>query len=187
MRHARQNRARIAAGLLTIAGVLAAGAPPDGRAAPEPGKSAKGAKGAKGAMDADSGLVETVRVSLILLDVEVADERGGPIRGLKKEDFRVTLNGKTAEIYSVDDFCESAGPGEAAPPPGRKDSTTSVAPNTSVASKESEAAGTPAAVKLVLYFDFGLLRSDGRAHAIREAKRWISESMRDGDPSSRVA
>src|SRR5437899_506019 len=51
------------------------------------------------------GLVERAGVSLTLLDVEVTDERGKPLRGLKKEDFRVRLNGREWPLYSVDDLC----------------------------------------------------------------------------------
>src|SRR2546426_3989424 len=51
------------------------------------------------------GLVETTGVTLTLLDVEVADKEGKPLRGLGKEDFHVSLNGKDWPLYSVDDLC----------------------------------------------------------------------------------
>src|SRR5262249_42661885 len=51
-------------------------------------------------------LTETAGISLTLLDVEVKDEQGRPIKGLKKEDFSVFLGSSEWPIYSVDDFCQ---------------------------------------------------------------------------------
>lgn len=111
-------------------------------------------------------LVETTRVSLMLVDIEVTNERGDPIRGLSKDDFTVRLDRKKQPVYSVDDLCFDR---QAAAPPAAADGR----------------APLPGAVqepiKFVLYFDYSQLRQDGRALAGEEARRWIRETMRPGD------
>src|SRR5881628_3696903 len=52
----------------------------------------------------DSGLTEAAGVTL-----SVVDKDGRPVRGLKKEDFTVYVDGKEWPIYSVDDLCEAEG------------------------------------------------------------------------------
>jgi VWFA-related protein len=120
-----------------------------------------------------SGLVETTGVSLILVDVEVTDEHGNPMRGLTRKDFTVLLDGRKASVYSVDDLC-SCSEGEAAP----------LALDREPAEPAERPAATPAArddMKFILYLDYSQLQQDGRVRAGEETRRWIRETMRPGD------
>jgi VWFA-related protein len=116
-----------------------------------------------------SGLVETTTVSLMLVDVEVTDEQGHPLRGLTRKDFTVLLDGKKSDVYSVDDLCscsESAAPAEKEAEPAQ------------------HAAAIPAAqeaIKFILYLDYSQLQQDGRARAGEETRRWIRDTMQPGD------
>ncbi len=129
------------------------------------------------------GLEEEASVELTLVDVEVVDAQGRPVRGLTKDDFSVTLNWKSWPVYSVDDLCSC----EEAPP-------------VAVVADVQEGPGTPRLTtappvaqpppadpsRFVLYFDFSQLQADGRDRAASEAKRWIGESLRRGDEAEIV-
>ena len=125
------------------------------------------------------GLVEETGVDLTLVDVEVTDKNGRPIRGLKKDDFAITLDWKAWPVYSVDDLCE------------REELPSTVVdeglPGALIGSRPALADRRPEnPARFVLYFDFSELQSDGRARAIAQAKRWIRESLRAGDEASIV-
>ncbi len=121
-----------------------------------------------------SGLVETTRVSLMLVDVEVTDEHGNPMRGLTRDDFTVLLDGRKSSVYSVDDLCsctESTVTAEegAAPPAARP------------AGRPAAIPAAQDAIKFILYLDYSQLQQEGRERAGEEARRWIRETMRPGE------
>ena len=118
-------------------------------------------------------LFETTTVTLVLLDVEVTDKAGRPIRGLKKEDFAVRTNGRLWTIESVDDLCPCTGQDHGKPRALLESS----------AKPAAEPGGEPAAepARFILYLDFSQIQSDGRTRAIQEARRWLSQMMRPQD------
>jgi hypothetical protein len=119
--------------------------------------------------------IEETGVELMLLDVEVYDDDGLPIRGLAEEDFTLTINGRVQQIYSVDDLCScNEQPARVA---GMLEENAEPA---------AEAEGMPAAATsepmiYVLYINFGQLMQDGRVHALAEVRRWINETMQERD------
>ncbi len=130
------------------------------------------------------GIVEEVGVRLTLLDVEVTDAKGKPVRGLRTADFAVTLDGRPWPVYSVDDLCacdpdpsadSTAGPAPpaAAPDPGQLPPAAARPPDNSL--------------RYAIYFDFSQLQLDGREAAIREASRWLRETLRPPDQAMVVA
>ena len=127
------------------------------------------------------GLVEESSVELTLVDVEVVDAQGRPVRGLTKDDFGVTLNWKPWPIYSVDDLCTCEGAPPAAvaadlPEPGRELAEAVPAPVPPPTDPS----------RFVLYFDFSQLQADGRDRAVSESKRWLQESLPPGDEAEIV-
>ena len=115
------------------------------------------------------GLVEEAGVELTLLDVEVTDENGRPIRGLGLDDFAITVNWKDWPVYSVDDLCDCE-----------------ELPSTAVSASAPARRLSENPARFVLYFDFSQLQPDGRAGAVVEGKRWLRESLRPGDEASIV-
>jgi len=137
------------------------------------------------------GSIERVSVDLILVDVEARDATGRPLRGLKAPDFDVRLHGVRRALYSADDHCgcDDATPSASAESASR---SAPVGPNRIKephGGQTAPAAPTVAAglslpsepVQFIFYFDFALMDLDGRSLAINEARRWIQETMREGD------
>jgi VWFA-related protein len=131
----------------------------------------------------DSDLVEQTGITLQLLDVEVVDREGNPVRGLTEEDFTVTIDGvRKAEIYSVDDLCPCGLGGEpraVGRPPGRR--------SASVDPLEEEKRRESLFARFVLYFDVSQLQLSGRDRAFAEAARWVRETLPEGKPAAIVA
>jgi hypothetical protein len=116
--------------------------------------------------------MEEAGVELMLLDLEVYDEEGRPVRGLLAEDFALTVNGRFRDIYSVDDLCRcEAEPVAHTVTEQGEDLPPAVAPPSAPAEP----------MLYVLYMNFGQLAQDGRVHAIAEASRWINETMQPGE------
>jgi VWFA-related protein len=122
------------------------------------------------------GLVEKAGVELTLLDVEVTDEKGQPVRGLTKSDFAATLNWKPWPIYSVDDLCDR----------GESPAAAIVANDVPAPNPRSVRRPPEAPSRFILYFDFSQLEPDGRGRAVEESRRWIHESLRPSDEVSIV-
>lgn len=138
------------------------------------------------------GLVEKTGVALFLLDIEVHDQAGNPMRGLTPADFTVRRNGRIWPVATVDDFCTCepvsptgasiAGPGPAGATP--RDTATAPAPDavTPASAPGNDLTVPPAARPLVvIYFDFGQMRSDGRHLAVTAARRWVTTIRRPDD------
>jgi VWFA-related protein len=115
--------------------------------------------------------IEETGVELMLLDVEVYDEQGRPLRGLTKEEFTLTINGRVKQIYSLDDLCPCSAQPEVA--------TDAYAALAEPAKQAPPAVPEP--MTYVLYINFGQLQQDGRVHALEEARRWIRDTMQPGD------
>jgi VWFA-related protein len=119
--------------------------------------------------------IEETGVELMLLDVEVYDNAGRPLRGLSKEDFTLTINGRVRQLYSVDDLCpcmeQPAAAGRAPAEVARDD----------MKAESTSAAGYSEPMTYILYINFGQLQQDGRIQALEEVRRWIEETMSPGD------
>jgi len=123
-------------------------------------------------------LAETATVTLMLLDVEVTDENGAPVRGLTRRDFSARLDGRDWPIATVDDLCQC----RPAEPPSPASPTASGAASDSTASANpAPAAGSGEPVQYIIYLDFSQLQTDGRGRAVKEAKRWIAERLLRAD------
>lgn len=128
-------------------------------------------------------IVERTGITLILLDVEVTDERGRPLPGLTEKDFRLQLDYRSWPIYSVDDLCSAPG-GPDGPAVGREPS-----PRPAEAIDAAPPPASPGGIggaptdrsRYVLYFDFSQLRLLGRKQALDAARRWVREVMQPGD------
>lgn len=124
----------------------------------------------------DTGLVERSGVSLMLLDVEVRDEQGRPLRGLRKEDFAVYLNGRRWRLVSVDDLCPCSDPG-----PDIASGAEEGGPAGTVLPPSTAPLPTPDGPRFVIYLDFSQLRPDGRENAVTQTRRWIRDMMQPTD------
>ncbi len=176
----RRLRALLAVAL--AAGGLAAGPPP---AAPPPAAAPSPAPAAP----ADPGLIEKTGVALFLLDIEVRDRSGNPMRGLTAADFVVRRNGRLWPVVTADDFCTcvpesspatvaaTAGATEATPTPARAANEPGPPP----LADDDSAPPAPERPLVVIYFDFGQMRSDGRHLAVEAARRWVRSVRAPGD------
>ena len=132
----------------------------------------------------DSGVIERAGVTLTLLDIDATDKAGRPLPGLSAEDFKVRLNGRVWPIYSVDDLCSCLEPG---PSTAESDSAVGLPPGTEPGAPDPSATArerdpyAPTPNRFVIYFDFSQLQLDGRERAAQQARRWLRESMRQGD------
>lgn len=124
----------------------------------------------------DTGLVERSGVSLMLLDVEVRDEQGRPLRGLRKEDFAVYLNGRPWPLVSVDDLCPCSDPGLDIAS-GTEDGGQAAV----VLPSSTSPVPTPDDARFVIYLDFSQMQPDGRENAVTQARRWIRDMMQPAD------
>src|SRR5882724_1418606 len=122
-------------------------------------------------------LVETTSVTLMLLDVEAVGRDGAPMRGLRKKDFTVRLEGKIWPIYSVDDSCACVGTGSGADPAVVAESTKG--PSPVPPGRIGPVLSPPG--EFVIYIDFSQLQLDGRARVRNEVTRWLRETMRPQD------
>jgi hypothetical protein len=119
--------------------------------------------------------VEETGVELMMLDVEVYDDDDEPLAGLEMEDFTLTINGRVRQIRTLDDLCACS---------DLQEKAVAEAEEASAAAAESLDVPASAAAEpmtYVLYINFGQLQQDGRVHALREARRWIAETMQAGD------
>ena len=155
----------------------------------------------------DLGLREEAGVTLLILDVKVRDGNGNPVRGLTRDDFEVSINGRLWPLTAVDDFCTCSpatelDPGQVAvgenlqqageavagstgsEPEGPPAVTSSGAVSDEHDASASEAITLPADTirqHFVLYLDFSAFHHSGRVDAQRHAQRWIEEGMQTGD------
>lgn len=117
---------------------------------------------------------ERTGVTIQLLDVEVVDEEGNPVRGLTKGDFAVWIDTRRVDVYSVDDLCACPGPGA----PGLQ--STDRAPGAAATGQPATVSGEVGRldpVRFVFYFDFSQLQADGREAAESTAAEWLERLL----------
>jgi len=134
----------------------------------------------------DTGIVERSGVTLMLLDVEVLDKKGNPVRGLRIDDFGIQINGREQPIYSLDDLCRPS----TAVPEDRTAERQPAVDESGVAplpiSEPGPLAPLPATapaeeVRFIVYMDYSQLAPFGRANAVETARHWVRETMRSDD------
>jgi VWFA-related protein len=120
-----------------------------------------------------------VRVTseLVLVNVVVRDKKGNLVRGLKKEDFTVTEDGKRQEISTFDfenvDELATAGPAEA---------TITGAASTNGLLHSSNAQLDARDRRLILlFFDFSGMDPEQIERGVDSAKKFVSEKMMPAD------
>jgi VWFA-related protein len=120
-----------------------------------------------------------VRVTseLVLVNVVVRDKKGNLVRGLKKEDFTVTEDGKRQEISTFDfenvDELATAGPAEA---------TITGATSTNGLLHSSNAQLDARDRRLILlFFDFSGMDPEQIERGVDSAKKFVSEKMMPAD------
>ena len=123
--------------------------------------------------------IEETGIDLILLDVEVYDKDGHPMRGLTLPDFTLKINGKVRVLYSVDDLCTCSDPATVEPDAIAAADTV---PEASPVDAGEVSFPVPTEPMLyILYLNFGQLDQAGRINALNEAGRWVREVMQPGE------
>jgi VWFA-related protein len=121
-----------------------------------------------------------VRVTseLVLVNVVVRDKKGNLIRGLKKEDFTVTEDGKRQEISTFDfenvDELPTAGPGE-------KTVTGTDASGGLLHSSDAPALDARDRRLVLLFFDFSGMDPEQIERGVDSAKKFVKEKMMPAD------
>ncbi|MES1246026.1 MAG: VWA domain-containing protein [Acidobacteriota bacterium] len=119
--------------------------------------------------------IETVNVSVVNVDVYVTDKSGQRIKGLTKDDFEVTENGKTVAItnfYAVEAGRAMLAEDEPAPapkpgPPGQKPQPPQLPEDQRL--------------RLIVYIDNFNLRPFNRNRVMRELRVFLSQKVTKGD------
>ncbi len=154
--------------LLVLLGGLA-GLPAHAQAAP--------AKPTPPASPAQDNFVESVNVSVVNVDVYVTDKSGQRIKGLTKDDFEITENGKAVTIsnfYAVEGGKTTLIGDEPPPPPA----ATPGPPGRKV---EEPQLPEDQRLRLIVYIDNFNLRPFNRNRVMRELRVFLSQNVKKGD------
>jgi VWFA-related protein len=120
-----------------------------------------------------------VRVTseLVLVNVVVRDKKGNLVRGLKKEDFTVTEDGKRQEISTFDfenvDELATAGPAEATITGAASTNGLLHSSNTQLDARDRRL--------ILLFFDFSGMDPEQIERGVDSAKKFVSEKMMPAD------
>jgi VWFA-related protein len=120
-----------------------------------------------------------VRVTseLVLVNVVVRDKKGNLVRGLKKEDFTVTEDGKRQEISTFDfenvDELATAGPAEA--------TVTGAAATAGLLHSSNAPLDARDRRLILLFFDFSGMDPEQIERGVDSAKKFVSEKMMPAD------
>ena len=120
-----------------------------------------------------------VRVTseLVLVNVVVRDKRGNLVRGLKKEDFTVTEDGKRQEVSTLGselvDELATAGPGEATVTGAAATAGLLHSSNTPLDARDRRL--------ILLFFDFSGMDPEQIERGVDSAKKFVSEKMMPAD------
>jgi VWFA-related protein len=120
-----------------------------------------------------------VRVTseLVLVNVVVRDKRGNLVRGLKKEDFTVTEDGKRQEVSTFDfenvDELATAGPAEA--------TVTGAAATAGLLHSSNAPLDARDRRLILLFFDFSGMDPEQIERGVDSAKKFVSEKMMPAD------
>jgi len=155
------------------AGGLAAGPPPAAQQSPQAPQASPAPQAPPA--PAAPGLIEKTGVALYLLDIEVRDRSGNPMRGLTAADFVVRRNGRLWPVVTADEFCACA------PEPSAAIATATQATPTPAPATEEPAPPPAERPLVVIYFDFGQIRPDGRLLAVEAARHWVRSIRVPGD------
>jgi VWFA-related protein len=137
------------------------------------------AKPAAGAAKADEPFIEIVNVGVVNVDVYVTDKQGNAVKGLTKNDFQLTENGRPVEItnfYAVND-------GKPVTPLTPAEAEAAPAAPGALAPGEMEKIQTPEdqRLRLIVYVDnYNLLPFD-RNRVMRELRAFIGQKLHRGD------
>ncbi|MCX6539848.1 MAG: VWA domain-containing protein [Acidobacteria bacterium] len=110
-------------------------------------------------------------VELVAVDVSVVDRNGQPVKGLRPDQFEVTLDGKPRRVASAE-FMEFVTAGKSA--------AAAEAPARRVYSSNEDAAGQPVAPGRLIYLavDQGSFRTIGAHGAMEAARKFIDRLQR---------
>jgi VWFA-related protein len=145
--------------------------PRQGPVAPQANQTVRGGKG-------------TIRstVSLVEIDVQVANRDGKPVKGLKQEQFSVTEDGKPQKIstfeYNDIEQIETA---------GKTDEAPITVPLGTVSSPEEIKAVVRDHRMIVMFFDLTSLQSEDLLRSTRAAQKYLQEQMTPADLVAVVA
>lgn len=126
----------------------------------------------------------SVTSALVVVNVTVRDRNGQLVRGLTKDDFRVSEGGKaqtlsTFDYESVASAPAPAAPGSAAPVPASvaAAATSLPAPQTKIAPP----ADTRDRRMMVLFFDMTSMQPEDIDHAVTAARNFVARQMSPAD------
>ena len=118
-----------------------------------------------------------VTSELVLVNVVVRDKKGNLVRGLKKEDFTVTEDGKRQEISTFDfenvDELATAGPAEATITGAASTNGLLHSSNTQLDARDRRL--------ILLFFDFSGMDPEQIERGVDSAKKFVSEKMMPAD------
>jgi VWFA-related protein len=129
----------------------------------------------------DGGTIRTV-TDLVLIDVQVTDRTGKPVKGLKPERFRVLEDDKVQKVATFDYYDIEAIETAAA-----EDSTPVVVTLGAVAAPERVRAAVRDRRLIVLFFDMTSLEPPELLRATDAAQRFLHEQMTPADLVAVVA
>jgi VWFA-related protein len=122
---------------------------------------------------AETPYIETFELRLQNLDVVVTDKQGNPVRGLTKDDFVVTENGKSQEVTNFAIYDSAAG-------------TASSVTAQAAASPEAEGAvSAPPARRIVFFIDEIGVQRMARNRLYKNVMAFV-DAMRPGDVAAVV-
>jgi VWFA-related protein len=184
MRPNRILRASTLIPFLTLGlAALAAGARQAPPAATAPAVSAPApAAGGEAAGGAVPGFAEGIEVAVVDVDVVVRDGAGKPVSGLRREDFKLFVDGAPTEIGNFLAGSVPAGGGgvtggSAAPPPAGAGAAAA-------AGGAAEAGGAAKRLALVVYIDNAYLRPVDRNRLLKQVREFLKTSL---GPEDQVA
>jgi VWFA-related protein len=128
-----------------------------------------GPQGGGGSGDLGEPFEESIEVSVVSLDVVVRDEAGKLVPGLRREDFKLWVDGAPAEISNFSGWQETAAPGGPAP---RPDADAEVPP--------PPAAPAPR-LALVLFVDNANMRPFDRNRRLEELRPFLQANLTPDD------
>jgi VWFA-related protein len=126
-----------------------------------------GAPGGGGAGEAGEPFEESIDVAVVSLDVVVRDGAGKLVPGLRREDFKLWVDGAPAAISNFSAWQEAAAPGGPAAPPE--------------ADAVAVAAPPPAHLAVVLFVDNANMRPFDRNRRLEELRPFLQKTLRPDD------
>jgi VWFA-related protein len=126
---------------------------------------------------AQDSYIESVNVSVVNVDVYVTDRSGQRIKGLTKDDFEITENGKTVAItnfYAVEGGKAMLAGDEPIPPPA-------AVPGAPARKVEAPPLPEDQRLRLIVYIDNFNMQPFNRNRVMRELRVFLSQKVTKGD------